>query len=402
MIKINVFETFAGIGSQRKALERVKKEKKDFDFEIVYTSEWYTDAIIGYDAIHHKKTKDKKIDSIQMIKYFENFIFSKDSKNPINNITDQIKRNTDYFQRLYNANQRNKNLGDITSIKGNYLKEKIDLITYSFPCQDLSIAGKGVGISKETNSRSSLLWNIRRILGEMSSQDKLPRYLLMENVTAIKHVKHIDNLNTFKKELKDLGYSSFEFIENAVDHGIPQQRKRFFMLSILNYPEKSKLSLEKFYSNKKTRFSSFINWENMQLTQRWEKYVTAIENKIKSDGIQEPLKFKYKNLGVYPTFNQANIVHGIHEDNISTITFSGENSRIRVLNENENGDYEVRKLSGYDNLMLMGFDKKDYSSMIKANLSDEKIRGFAGNSIVVNVLESIFKLIYEIEKERVK
>ncbi|PPE05655.1 DNA (cytosine-5-)-methyltransferase [Mesoplasma corruscae] len=398
MIKLNVFETFAGIGSQHKALKRVKEQFNDFDFKISYTSEWYSDAIIAYDAIHHDNKKNTKITLTELTQYFSKFTFSKDSKTPIANIETKIKKNPKYFETLYNSNIRNNNLGDIKSIKGSQLVEKIDLLTYSFPCQDLSIAGKGKGMSEETNSRSSLLWNIKRILVELKEHQKLPKYLLMENVTAIKHIKHVDNLNSFKKELKELGYSSFEFIENAVDHGIPQQRKRFFMLSILEFSEDNKLNLEKFYTKSNRKFKEFIEWNNMQLTPRWEQYVLAIQKCIHNDNIEKPLQHKFKNLSVYPSFNQANIVHGIEEQNISTITFSGENSRIRVLNQNNNNEFEVKKLSGLDNLRLMGFDKKDYSKMIKMNLSDEKIRGFAGNSIVVNVLESIFKLIYELEK----
>lgn len=72
MKKLRVFETFAGIGAQHKALERLK-ENKILNYEIVATSEWDIDAILAYDAIHTTKQR-KKLASI------ENYTFSRDGK----------------------------------------------------------------------------------------------------------------------------------------------------------------------------------------------------------------------------------------------------------------------------------------------------------------------------------
>ena len=176
--KLRVFEAFAGIGAQASALKRM-----NINYEIVGISDWFIDAIECYAAIH---CKGKKVSVPQDIKevdeYLSKFTFSADSVKPYD-----IKRlSEDQRRDLYRANKQANNYGSITELKGCDMPDT-DLLVYSFPCQDLSTGGLGKGMSKGSGTRSGLLWEIERILKELNDLDRLPEYLLMENVKTIKY-----------------------------------------------------------------------------------------------------------------------------------------------------------------------------------------------------------------------
>ena len=130
-------------------------------------------------------------------------MLSMDGKSPMTNsqrktLTIPLKR------RLAAAIENTKNLGSIAKLRGDDLKEDFDLLTYSFPCQDLSIAGVwhglNTGINKSIRNRSGMLWEVERLLQEKSDKkNKLPRFLLMENVTNILSKRHIGDFEMWKK-----------------------------------------------------------------------------------------------------------------------------------------------------------------------------------------------------------
>jgi DNA (cytosine-5)-methyltransferase 1 len=104
-----------------------------------------------------------------------------------------------------------------------------DLLTYSSPCQDFSNAGKQKGGVEGSGTRSSLLWECRRAI-----LAKKPKYLLMENVAALVSQKFIGTFNQWQLELERYGYTNFSQVLNAKDYGVPQNRERIFMVSILD------------------------------------------------------------------------------------------------------------------------------------------------------------------------
>lgn len=123
------------------------------------------------------------------------------------------------------------NLGDITKVEH---LPPCDLLTYSFPCQDLSLAGDRKGMAEGSGTRSSLLWEVERLLTDMKERDCLPEILVMENVDAILNTGNMGHLNRFIIRLNDLGYESSYATLNAKDFGIPQNRNRCFMVSSLH------------------------------------------------------------------------------------------------------------------------------------------------------------------------
>ncbi len=107
------------------------------------------------------------------------------------------------------------------------------IMTYSFPCQDLSLAGKQRGMEKGSGTRSGLLWEVERILNECT---ELPQILLMENVPQVHSLKNIGAWNDWNNFLISKGYSNYWQDLNAKDYGVAQNRKRCFMVSLLgNY-----------------------------------------------------------------------------------------------------------------------------------------------------------------------
>ena len=133
------------------------------------------------------------------------------------------------------------NYGDICKIDETKLPY-YDLITYSSPCQDFSVAGKQAGGDKGSGTRSSLLWECERIIRAVK-----PQYLLMENVKNLVGETHIHNFIAWLRVLEEMGYRSFWKVLNAKDYGVPQNRERVFVVSILGggqyqFPEPIKLT----------------------------------------------------------------------------------------------------------------------------------------------------------------
>lgn len=124
---------------------------------------------------------------------------------------------------------------DITKISGEYLgiidmDKYCYIMTYSFPCQDLSTAGKQKGMAKGSGTRSGLLWEVERLLNETNS---LPQVLLMENVPQVHGKKNMPDFQKWIDFLNGKGYSNYWQDLNAKDYGVAQNRNRAFMVSIL-------------------------------------------------------------------------------------------------------------------------------------------------------------------------
>ena len=177
-IKIGTF--FSGIGSPEKAIHRLKEEGIINDYKLEFFSEIDKNAIKSFCAIH--------------------------------NVDESL------------------NLGNITEIKGEDLPY-CDLWIGGFPCQDISCAGKMKGFDFNSSTRSSLGWEMIRLLKEVKVK---PQFVIFENVAAIVSSKFQNTLNLFKNDLEELGYKLYDSILNAVDYGIPQTRKRYFLIAILN------------------------------------------------------------------------------------------------------------------------------------------------------------------------
>lgn len=128
-----------------------------------------------------------------------------------------------------------RNLGDVSRVDWaewhSRHPQPIDLLTYSSPCQDFSSAGLQRGGEEGSGTRSGLLWETERAVRELR-----PRYLVFENVGGLVSDKFIDLFNRWQARLNGYGYTNFQQLMNAKDYGVPQNRLRIFMVSILDCP----------------------------------------------------------------------------------------------------------------------------------------------------------------------
>lgn len=387
MKKIRLFEAFAGIGSQRKALERISDNT--FCYESVGISEWDVDAVISYDAIHNGLNK-KKIDVNEARKFLSNYTYSLDGKKESKAF---LRQSDEKIINLYFAHKRCNNYPDIRKLSGkDVAKLNVDLFTYSFPCQDLSLCGKGAGMKKGDQTRSGLLWEVERIMDEINKLDrhKLPKYLLMENVDTILTKKYINDYDLWRKKLERLGYVTFDGVLDARDFGVPQRRRRCYAISILNYKgkflkESKDRDIQEIINNhykpiKMPHLSEFIK-DDYSI----KKY------KLEADEAQPPhtpYRFKmWRN-------NKRLFEDGEYKYNYA-FTLMTKQDRIPnagMLEYKENKGKLFRMLSPRECFLLMGFDNKDYEKVLKLGTTRERRYRQPGNSIVVNVLEQIFRV----------
>lgn len=416
---LKVFEAFSGIGSQKRALNRFPNN------EVVATCDWDVKAIVAYDIIHHGKPNldlIKDVDDDQILDFLLNSNISFDGKKPASSKIIQ-NRSKEFLRIIYAAIIRSNNQISITDVKGKDIDYfKANTITYSFPCQDLSLAGNwhgnNSGIDKKSDNRSNMLWQIQRILDEMIEENyKLPKMLLMENVTAILSPKHKKYFKDWENYLNKIGYSNQILILDSSNFGIPQSRKRFFMISVLTEHDKKK---EKAFTN----YFFYNDLHKNSLEDNLMLY--NLKNKKLNQLLDlETDKEKFKNeiLPCIPNYTESRTK--IYDENdilasnnkvnpkfdkcrtITTKQDRNPNSGIIELNHSIPNKSNFRYLTPRECLKLMGFIDEDYERLIKYNFkvgSSKKffnladIYKFAGNSIVVNVLEAIFYQMNEIDE----
>jgi len=181
---------------------------------------------------------------------------------------------------------------DIRDIKGEDLgitdtDKYCYILTYSFPCQDLSVAGKMQGMAKGSGTRSGLLWEVERLLNEVK---ELPQVLLMENVPQVISDANIKDFHLWQDFLESKGYTNYVDILNAKDYGVAQNRERCFMVSLLgqwNYKFPQPIPLTKTmkdYLEDEVDEKFFINSEKAQ---------KLIEQLIESGQLQKTQEISY-------------------------------------------------------------------------------------------------------------
>lgn len=240
---IRLIELFAGIGSQAMALRDLGEE-----FEHYRVVEFDRFAIASYNAIHGTG-----------------------------------------FETIDIRNISGADLGICDTNKFCYI------MTYSFPCQDLSTAGKQKGMTKGSGTRSGLLWEVERLLNECF---ELPQVLLMENVPQVHGKANMADFQKWIDFLEIKGYSNYWHDLNSKDYGVAQNRSRCFMVSLLgewNYKFPQPMLLERKlgdYLEDGVDEKYYINTENAQKLMRTlvEDGTTSKEGAIVDLSLNNPRK----------------------------------------------------------------------------------------------------------------
>lgn len=329
--KLKVLSLFSGIGAYEKALERL-----NIDYELINYCEIDKYASKSYSIIH--------------------------------NVSEDL------------------NLGDITKIDIDKLRD-FDLLTHGSPCQDFSIAGLGLGGDKDSGTRSSLMWNTVEII-----KHKKPKYVIWENVKGVLSKKHKHNFDKYISELNELGYVNYYQILNSKYFNVPQNRERVFVVSILGEHNEYEFP-SGVVKNNKTIMD--VLEQNIQpkyyLSQEFIKKFVPNSNFERLHTIldKSPIEVGYIKKSKYGKKHQSNTVYDAN--NLCGALFAQEYKSPRMFMIKTEEDLKIRRLTPKECWRLMGFDDLDVEKCIDANISNTQLYKQAGNSIVVNVLEHIFR-----------
>lgn len=415
----DVIELFSGIGSQARALRNIRD-----DINIVGTCDWDIHAMIAYDVIHNPicaiLPKISRLCQKSLLDKLSVKVLSGDGKVPIDKgVLSSLPNKT--LKQLLSSIIRNNNYVDICSLNGYELPNHIDLMTYSFPCQDLSVVGAihgyTKGIDKDSGSRSSLLWQVGRILSErQKSNMTMPRFLLMENVTNLLSDRHISNFKEWISTLSKLGYRSKYFQLNTSMLGLPQNRLRLIMLSVYIGDNKKIDKLVKEYFSKTNDADVIFGYRHSQFYRK-----INIEDLVRIDYSNPTILQEALDCNPNDTPSRRKI----WEDNpqiilpnnkinkelsaIATLTTKQDrnpNSGNIYFESNIFGRSKFRYLTPRECFLFMGFKDDDYDKLIHCNikshqgllLTRDKLIRMAGNSIPIQLLESVFYQMFKIDE----
>ena len=322
---IRLITLFSGYDSQALALKYLGVK-----FEHYKTCEWAVKSIQALKDLHFENDNtnySKNLTDDEVKEYLLEKGISSNYNDPMSK--EQIKRLKNHRQ-IYNNIQATHNLVNIQQVKGKDLDIKdtdkfIYLLTYSFPCQDLSLAGNRKGMS-DTSTRSGMLWEVERILSELEEK---PQVLLMENVPMIHSTDNLEDFNKWQLRLEELGYKNYCQDLIATDYGIPQTRNRTFMISILgdyNYTFPKPIPL-------KLKLKDMLE-DNVD-----KKYY--IDNK-ELEFIKNNIKLDYINYVEYERYNnhfEQNC--RVWKDKVPSLHTANQQIKIFVKNNNKKGYLEA-------------------------------------------------------------
>lgn len=250
----SMIELFSGIGAQERSLRQLK-----IPYRIINTCDCEKDAVLSYAAMRFNideamktyqfPTQDKMIEELQSKNLGYDFMKGKhtiSSRTPINKL-----------KQYYISDKLSNNLGDISKVER---LPYADMITYSFPCTDLSVAGRGEGMVNkcscgyswpidfsnnseslicpscgakvQSSTRSGLLGQVQRLLDVSKKENTLPKYLLLENVKNLVGKKFKPQFDAWIRWLDSIGYNTYYQVLNSKHYGISQNRERIFAVSI--------------------------------------------------------------------------------------------------------------------------------------------------------------------------
>lgn len=360
---IRLIELFAGYGSQAMALKRIGT-----NFEHYRVVEFDKYAIASYNAVH----------------------------------------GTDFpTMDITKVHARDLNICDTETFTY--------LLTYSFPCTDLSVAGKQAGMSKGSGTRSGLLWEVERILTEIrDSNGELPQILFMENVPQVHGKKNINDFEKWLGFLESLGYTNYWRDLNAKNYGVAQNRNRCFMFSFLgnysyDFPQPIPLTKrirdylegvvdDKFYVSDKA-LKGFAKHAKKQ-KEKGNSFHAVVKD---VDDISSTIKAGYYKGGsdclikVAGRINSSQDGKVVYTDGIALTLTSGHYNVPKIAEPTIRKSYEsvklqhsIRKLTPREDGRLMGVSDEDIDKMAAVNSNTQLYKQF-GNSIVVNVMCAMFK-----------
>jgi site-specific DNA-cytosine methylase len=284
---------------------------------------------------------------------------------------DILKSANEAYDSLHTTEEGN--LGDVSKVDEKTFPH-CDFLTYSFPCQDISISGVQRGIERGT--RSGLLYEVERIV-----EHNKPKYLLMENVKNLVSKNHIKKFNDYIEKLNSLGYGSAWMVLNGADFGCPQNRERVFMFSVLG---ESSLEVSNkmmgVHNHKKTRvpmreFVETIVDNSLFITPPYEINTPKLSSVCKLAARRSDVKY-----------DQARRIYSI--DGCSPCLTTSGSPQIILDNK------KIRTLTAREGYRFMGVKDTDIDNLLTTSLSTKQHVALAGNSICIPVMQAIFEQFF--------
>lgn len=284
----------------------------------------------------------------------------------------------EYAIRAHNAiypQWSDRNFGDICNIDWPACPD-FDLFTYSFPCTDISSAGKQGGLEEGSGTRSSLLWECRKAI-----ETKRPKFLLMENVKQLASRKFMPYFEKWLEFLSSQGYSNYWQIINA-KHYVPQNRERVFCISILDA---------------KTDFNFP---PPPQCQYRLENILEPVVNERYY--IRKPLELhfpdKTEDAKIYKIGNYHKSGHNasaiVSTKGISPTVMENHGTATAVFDPISQ---RCRKLTEREYFRLQDVSDEHIDLILRSVPSRSQQRKLAGNSIAVGCMEHLFSVLFHVD-----
>ena len=451
-IKLTANILFSGIGCQERGFENSGL----FDIEVLNTSDINKEAVLSYAAIHCGMTNE-------MVDTYKNYPSREEMAQYLTDIKlgyepekdkkydwfKLIKRKSNDLEKYWLACKLTNNLGDISKIKE---IPYADFWTISFCCQDISVAGKLRGLSPDSGTRSSLLWENIKLLKKAKENNTLPKYIMVENVKNLVSKKFIEDFNNLIKIFDDLGFNTYWSVINGKNCGVPQNRERVFVIAIRkdidnetfdfpkpfdtgirlkdileeNVDEKyflSDVATRKFrlFSESKgtdIKIAGSLN-PNKNIQDRVRVLdVEGISQGLRATDYKDPVKIvsesslnknSKENTALEQT-NYPNRLGNIYGEDKGTgyagnvwdsekisptlTTMQGGNRQPMII-ETVQSQPKVRKLTPKECFKLMGLTSEDCDKARNIGISDTNLYKQAGNGIITNCCELLAEHLYK-------
>lgn len=332
-MSLKVLSLFSGIGSPEKALTNLK-----VDYDLVGFSEIDKDAVKSYCAMH--------------------------------NVDESL------------------NIGDVSIIETSMIPD-FDLMTYGFPCTAISKAGKMEGLEKGSGTSSSLLWEAMKI-----AKVKKPKYMLAENVPNLLSKKFKNDFEKWIEQLKSIDYNTYFTILNSRKYGIPQNRERVFVVSIRKDIDDGKFK----FPSEQVLHNSLIDLLDIEVDEKY--YINdKLRDELVVGGIDGKLLIRNATKKGYMEADHGDGVD-FNYPNSDTRRGRVQPQRAHTLTTSNNLGVllngRMRRFTSNEMWRLMGFTDEDYNRAKDLDIGEAALVKQAGNSIVVNVMEAIFKELLKI------
>ncbi len=331
------FDLFSGIGGFHEGAKNLLKE----DFKAIAFCDFDEKSRIAYRSAFSDEDLLEFNDINDITGHLNSTILSKKKKKNINNILPDF-----------------------------------DILFAGFPCQPFSSMGKGKGFGDD---RGVLFFNIEMIL-----KAKKPKYFVLENVRGLINIQNGEVIKYIMKSLSKIGYQSTYWLLNAADYGVPQTRRRVFIVGELEgnnininpqRPPPIILASRRRTKTVKDLLSKSVN----------NKYYLSekIKKTILSDGTGG---YKYKSqINMDPARPLTYTMHKMHrasQDNYYSDEYIDGGSRDRI-----------RRITPYEALLIQGFKKNTAKKIIRSGLSDTQLYKLAGNAVSPMVVKEVLKHI---------